>query len=65
MSYTDRGSGRTQTFRIVSPYEAKPSEGSLSVASPIAQALLGGRVGDVVEAHTPTGARALEIHSIM
>ena len=64
MSYTDRSSGRTQTFKIVSPQNAKPAEGSLSVASPIAQALIGARVGDIVEAHTPTGARALEVHSI-
>ena len=64
VSYTDRASGRTQTFKIVSPYDAKPGKGSLSVASPIAQALLGARVGDVVQAHTPTGARALEVHSI-
>lgn len=64
VSYTDQQSGRTQTFKIVSPQNAKPAEGSLSVASPIAQALIGARVGDVVEAHTPTGARALEVHSI-
>lgn len=64
VSYTDKTSGRTQTFRIVSPQNAKPAEGSLSVASPIAQALLGARAGDVVEAHTPTGPRLLEVHSI-
>jgi transcription elongation factor GreA len=64
VSYTDRVSGRTQTFKIVSPQNANPAEGSLSVASPIAQALIGARVGDIVEAHTPTGARALEVHSI-
>ncbi len=64
VSYTDRSSGRTQRFKIVSPHDAKPAEGSLSVASPIAQALLGARVGDIVQAHTPTGARALEVHAI-
>jgi transcription elongation factor GreA len=64
VSYTDRASGRTQTFKIVSPHDARPGEGSLSVSSPIAQALLGARVGDIVQAHTPSGARALEVHSI-
>ncbi len=64
VSFTDRASGRTQTFTIVSPHDAKPASGSLSVASPIAQALLGARVGDVVQAHTPTGARALEVRTI-
>jgi transcription elongation factor GreA len=64
VSYTDRSTSRTQTFTIVSPYDAKPSEGALSVASPIAKALIGHGVGDVVEVETPTGVRALEIESI-
>jgi transcription elongation factor GreA len=64
VSYTDRDQNRTQTFRIVAPHEAAPSEGTLSVASPIARALLGRRVGDVIEVRTPTGVRALHIDSI-
>ncbi len=64
VSYTDRDSGRRQTFRIVSPNEASPSNGSLSVASPIAQALMGRRVGDVVEIATPKGRRALTVDEI-
>jgi transcription elongation factor GreA len=64
VSYTDRGTNRTQTFRIVAPHEAAPSDGTLSVASPIAQALIGRRVGDVIEVSTPTGVRALSIDSI-
>jgi transcription elongation factor GreA len=64
VSYTDRSTNRSQTFRIVSPHDAKPSEGALSVASPIAKALIGHAVGDVVEVQTPTGMRALEIESI-
>src|SRR5437764_9355379 len=49
VSYTDRGTNRTQSFRIVAPHEAVPSEGTLSGASPVARALLGRRVGDVIE----------------
>ncbi|MFL5829910.1 MAG: transcription elongation factor GreA [Solirubrobacteraceae bacterium] len=64
VSYTDRGTNRSQTFTIVSPYDAKPAEGALSVASPIAKALIGHGVGDVVEVQTPTGMRALQIESI-
>ena len=64
VSYTDRSTNRSQTFTIVSPYDAKPAEGALSVASPIAKALIGHGVGDVVEVQTPTGMRALEIESI-
>ncbi len=64
VSYTDRDTNRTQTFKIVSPHDAKPSEGALSAASPVAKALLGRRVGEVIEVQTPTGSRALSIDSI-
>ncbi len=64
VSYTDRETNRTQTFKIVSPHDAKPSEGALSAASPVARALLGRRVGDLIDVQTPTGSRALSIDSI-
>jgi transcription elongation factor GreA len=64
VSYTDRTNNREYSYRIVSPNEAKPAEGKLSVASPIAQALIGGRVGDVIEVNTPRGVRELAIESI-
>ena len=64
VSYTDQATHRRQTHRIVSPNEAKPADGSLSVASPIAQALIGRRVGDVVEFETPKGTRRLTIDAI-
>lgn len=56
--------GRTQTFKIVSPNDAKPSEGTLSSSSPVAQALVGSRVGDVVSVRTPSGERRLTIEAI-
>ncbi len=64
VSYTDRATNRQQTFRIVSPNDASPSNGSLSVASPIAQALMGRKVGDVVELQTPKGTRTLTVDTI-
>jgi transcription elongation GreA/GreB family factor len=42
------GEGGPRTFRIVGEDEAAPAEGRISYVSPLAQALLGGRVGDVV-----------------
>ena len=44
-----RDDDRRQTFRIVGEDEADPRAGSISYVSPIAQALMGKRVGDVVE----------------
>ena len=40
--------GDVRTFRIVGEDEASPAEGRISYVSPLAQSLLGGRVGDVV-----------------
>ena len=55
-----REDGRRQTYRIVGEDEADPSAGTLSYVSPVAQALMGKQVGDVVEA----GAAEAEIVQI-
>ena len=55
-----REDGRRQTYRIVGEDEADPSAGTLSYVSPVAQALMGKQVGDVVEA----GAAEAEIVEI-
>ena len=45
-----RSDGRRQTWQIVGEDEADPAQGTLSYVSPVAQALTGRRVGDVVQA---------------
>jgi transcription elongation GreA/GreB family factor len=47
-----RDDGRRQTWRIVGEDEAEPNEGTLSYVSPVARALMGKSVGDVVQAGT-------------
>jgi transcription elongation GreA/GreB family factor len=47
-----REDGRAQTWRIVGEDEADPRSGTLSYVSPVARALMGKRVGDVVRAGT-------------
>lgn len=44
----EREDGRRQVFRIVGEDEADPKAGSVSYVSPLARALLGKRVGEVV-----------------
>ncbi len=46
---------RTQTFRIVGVDEADASKGWISYRSPMAQAILGARPGDTIEADEPLG----------
>ncbi|MBI5260398.1 MAG: transcription elongation factor GreA [Bradyrhizobium sp.] len=45
-----REDGRQQTFRIVGEDEADPAKGSISYVSPLARALLGKGVGEIVRA---------------
>jgi transcription elongation GreA/GreB family factor len=51
--------GRTQTFRIVGVDEADAAHGLISVRSPLAQAIMGARAGDIIEADEPLGEIAV------
>jgi len=64
VALADRGSGKTLTYTLVSAVDADAAAGRLSVESPVAQALVGARAGDVVEIPTPKGTRTLEVISI-
>ena len=51
-------------WTIASPHEANLREGKISIKSPIAQALLNHKVGDVVEVTVPAGVMKLRIENI-
>ena len=52
------------TYTIVSDTEANLREGKISVNTPIAQGLLGKKVGDVAEVKVPAGTIQLEVLNI-
>ena len=52
------------TYTIASPHEANIREGKISIKSPIAQALLYKKTGDIVEVRVPAGTLRLRIESI-
>ena len=52
------------TYTIVSENEANLREGKISIMTPIAQGLLGKKVGDEVEIKIPRGAITLRIDNI-
>jgi transcription elongation factor GreA len=56
--------GGKATFFIVGSNEAKPEEGLISNKSPLGQALLGHKAGDVVDFKTPRGKSEYEIKKI-
>ena len=53
-----------EVFHIVGAKEADPRAGKISHESPIGRALMDGRVGDEVEAETPTGKLRFKILKI-
>jgi transcription elongation GreA/GreB family factor len=55
-----RADGREQTYQIVGEDEADPKAGSISFVSPVARAVMGKGVGDVVTA----GNQTIEIIAI-
>ena len=61
---TNVNNNAKMTYTIASPHEANLREGKISIKSPIAQALLGKKVGDIVEARVPAGVVKLRIESI-
>jgi transcription elongation factor GreA len=60
----DINSGKVVTYQIVGEDEANIKEGRISVGSPIARALIGKEVEDVVMVKAPSGNIEYEILSI-
>ena len=60
----DLDSGELVEYRLVGAGEADPAAGSISYVSPVGSALLGRRVGDVIEVEVPGGLLRLEILEI-
>ena len=56
--------GKRQKYQLVGSAEAKPLEGKISNESPVGQALLEHKVGDVVEVTTPAGVTKLKISKV-
>ena len=56
--------GVKMKYTIVSESEADLRSGKISSETPIAQALLGNKVGDIVDAKTPRGIIQLEVLGI-
>ena len=61
---TNLNTNTRMTYTIVSPHEADLRASKISIKSPIARALLGKKVGDVVEVNVPAGVQRLRIESI-
>ncbi|MBL7077463.1 MAG: transcription elongation factor GreA [Kiritimatiellae bacterium] len=64
VTIVEEGTEEPETFRIVGPAEADPINGKVSNESPLGQALLGRRVGDMVTVEAPGGEIVFQITAI-
>lgn len=53
--------GDEVSYQIVGPMEADIDHGRISIASPIARAMIGKEVGDEITLQTPNGTRVYEV----
>ena len=60
----DLDTGEVVEYRLVGAGEANPAAGSISYASPVGSALLGRRVGEVIDVAVPSGVLRLEVLEI-
>ena len=59
--HLETAAGEEVVYQIVGEHEADVKAGKISIASPIARAMISKEVGDVVEVNTPGGVKAYEI----
>ena len=60
----DMDSGEIKVYKLVFPSEAR-TENSLSVLAPIGTAILGYRIGDVIQWRVPKGIRRLQVLDVL
>ena len=64
VEFTNLSTNTRMRFEIVSPHEMDLEAGKISLKSPIGAALMGRKVGEIVEAQVPSGILRLKIESI-
>ncbi|MDR4494123.1 MAG: nucleoside diphosphate kinase regulator [Nitrospirales bacterium] len=62
---SDISKGNEQVYTIVFPRDADAATGRISVLAPVGTAILGYRVGDMVEWPVPAGKRKLRIEEVL
>jgi transcription elongation factor GreA len=60
----NKTSGATMEYQLVPETEANLKEGKIAASSPIAQGIMGKKVGDVVDVKVPAGVIPFEIIEI-
>ena len=61
----DLDSGKEMIYSLVFPHEADVSEGRISILAPVGTAMIGYRVGDVIEWEVPSRLRRLKVEEVL
>lgn len=61
----DMDTGKDEFYQLVYPEDADIEQNKISILAPIGTAILGYKVGDVIEWKVPTGVRRLKIKKIL
>ncbi len=61
VSLVDEDTEEESRYQIVGEHEADVKAGRISISSPIARAIIGKEIGDVVEVNAPGGVRSYEV----
>ena len=61
VTVVDEDTDEEGRYQVVGDHEADVKLGKISLSSPLARAMIGKEVGDVVEVQTPGGVKAYEI----
>ena len=64
VEFTNLATNVKMTYTIVSPHEMDLQNGKISCKSPIGLALMGKKVGDIVDVQAPSGVFQLRIESM-
>ena len=64
VEFTNLKTNARMTYTIVSPHEMDLEKGKISLKSPIGEALMGKKTGDIVDVLAPAGVMRLRIESI-
>ena len=64
VEFTKLATNVKMTYTIVSPHEMDLQNGKISCKSPIGMALMGKKVGDIVDVQAPSGVFQLRIESM-
>jgi regulator of nucleoside diphosphate kinase len=61
----DINSGKEVVYSLVFPNEADLKKGKISVLAPIGTAMIGYKVGDIIEWEVPAGLRRLRVEEVL